>query len=68
MPDYVLLNIASSYYRIMNLNKAEEILQPLVNKDDKEATILLSQIYIKMSRIKDANKLYDELEKNTQMM
>lgn len=63
MPDYVLLNIASSYYRIMNLNKAEEILQPLVNKDDKEATILLSQIYIKMSRIKDANELYDELEK-----
>lgn len=62
MPDYVLLNIASSYYRTMDLDKAENILSSLVAKDDKEATVLLSQIYIKLSRIKEANELYDKLE------
>lgn len=60
-PDYVKMNVAGAYYRLDLLNKVEEIILPLVKDDNKEASLLLAQTYLKLNRIKKADDIYNEL-------
>ena len=60
-PDYVKMNIAGAYYRLNLLDKVADIIIPLVENDNKEASLLLAQTYLRLDRIKEADDVYNEL-------
>lgn len=60
-PDYVVLNIAASYYRLREYEKALELLQPLTEKENTEALKLQGQIYIKQNNTSLANNTFAKL-------
>lgn len=61
VPDYVKMNIAGAYYRLNLLDKVADIIIPLVENDNKEASLLLAQTYLRLDRIKEADDVYNEL-------
>lgn len=65
VPDYVKLNIAGAYYRLNMFDKTLETIEPLVKKENKEAILLLAQVYLKENNINQADEIYEDLiEKN----
>lgn len=60
-PDYVKMNIAGAYYRLNLLDKVADIIIPLVENDNKEASLLLAQTYLRLDRVKEADDVYNEL-------
>lgn len=63
MPSYVRQNVVGAYYRLHRLDEAIEILQPMIKEGDKEALLLLGQIYIKAGKYQEADDVYNGLLK-----
>lgn len=61
MPDYVISNMASAYYRLAEYEKALDLIGPLVAKGDKKALILKGQIYVSQNNTNLAEETFDIL-------
>lgn len=56
MPDYVVFNVASAYYRLEKYDVAKELLKPIIY--DSQARELLAKIYLLSDDVESVTQMY----------